>query len=128
MKEADVVKKNLTTDIRRYDDKMKLKFDLKTTKAVGIAFVFAAAAFALLWFTAGEIPAVVVSAVILGGLILLQVGTIQGISPIKYLSMWLMLTFIPTYRNKPYCRDKSGEYNQIVVDTDAELRQERRKK
>ncbi len=121
------MKKQLTKDITRYDEKMKLKFDAKTFKAVGIGFLFAAPTFFLLYFTAGSIPAVILSVFVLCALVLLQVGTIQGMTMSRYLGSVIKFAFIPKLRKKPYSREKSDVYSRLYVLTEDELKQERRR-
>ena len=120
------MKKTLTKDITRYDDKMKLRLDAKTFKAIGISLAIAAPIFALLYFTAGAIPAVMVSLLVFGALVMLQVGTVQGIPATKYVSMIIKLTFSPRLRAKPYSRETSSVYNRITVFTETELKQKRK--
>ncbi len=121
------MKKQLTKDITRYDDKMKLKFDAKTFKAVGIGLLFAVPTFLILYFTAGAIPAVMVSILVLCALVLLQVGTIQGMTMSRYLGSIIKFAFIPKLRKKPYSREKSDVYSRLYVLTEDELKQERRR-
>ncbi len=120
------MKKTLTKDITRYDEKMKIKFDVKTFKAVGIGLLFALPTFFLLYFTAGAIPAVMVSVLLLCSLIMLQVGTVQGMTLLKYLYFMSMYVFVPKLRRKPYSREKSTIYTRLCVLTENELKQERR--
>ena len=120
------MKKTLTKDITRYDDKMKLRFDAKTFKAVGIGFLFATPTFLLLYITAGAIPAVIISVFLLCALVLLQVGTIQGIAMSQYICSIIKFAFIPKLRRKPYSREKSSLYSRLSVLTEDELKQERR--
>ncbi len=117
------MKKTLTNDIRRYDDKMKLKFDAKTFRAAGISAAISLVIFVAVIFTAGELPAIVSSIVVFGVLLILQIGTIQGISLIKYLFMTFCFLFCPSMRKKPYCREANTTYCQIVVLTEQEQKQ-----
>lgn len=119
------MKKQLTKDITRYDEKMKLKFDAKTFKAVGIGVLFAAPVFFLLYLTAGAISAVMLSVLVLCALVLLQVGTVQGMTMSRYLGSIIKLAFIPKLRRKPYSREKSDVYSRLYVLTEDELKQER---
>ena len=121
------MKKTLTKDITRYDEKMKLRFDAKTFKAVGVALLFATPIFFLLYFTAGAIPAVMVSVILLCFIVLLRVGTVQGITLSHYIGSIIKLAFIPRLRRKPYSREKSTVYTRLYILTEEEQKQERKR-
>ena len=119
------MKKALKKDITRYDEKMKLRVDLATLKAVGISVAVAAPIFLLLYFTAGMIPAVFVSFIAALALVILQIGKIDGISLAQYIVKMIRFVFFPKERKKHYSHD-SGEY-RIQVMTERELKQKERK-
>lgn len=119
------MKKALKKDITRYDEKMKLRVDLATLKAVGISVAVAAPIFLLLYFTAGMIPAVFVSFIAALALVILQIGKIDGISLAQYIGKMIRFVFFPKERKKHYSHD-SGEY-RIQVMTERELKQKERK-
>ena len=119
------MKKALKKDITRYDEKMKLRVDLATLKAVGISVAVAAPIFLLLYFTAGMIPAVFVSFIVALALVILQIGKIDGISLAQYIGKMIRFVFFPKERKKHYSHD-SGEY-RIQVMTERELKQKERK-
>ena len=119
------MKKALKKDITRYDEKMKLRVDLATLKAVGISVTVAAPIFLLLYFTAGMIPAVFVSFIAALALVILQIGKIDGISLAQYIGKMIRFVFFPKERKKHYSHD-SGEY-RIQVMTERELKQKERK-
>ena len=119
------MKKALKKDITRYDEKMKLRVDLATLKAVGISVAVDAPIFLLLYFTAGMIPAVFVSFIAALALVILQIGKIDGISLAQYIGKMIRFVFFPKERKKHYSHD-GGEY-RIQVMTERELKQKERK-
>ena len=119
------MKKTLKKDITKYDKKMQLRVDMATMKAIGISLAVAVPIFLLLIFTVGMIPAIFVSFTIACGLILLQVGKVDGISLASYMLKVLRFAFLPKERKKPYAQD-SGEY-RISIMTEQELKQKERK-
>ena len=119
------MKKTLKKDITKYDKKMQLRVDTTTMKAIGIALAVAVPIFLLLNFTTGMIPAIFVSFTIACGLILLQVGKVDGISLASYILKVLRFAFLPKERKKPYSQD-TGEY-RISIMTEQELKQKERK-
>ena len=119
------MKKALKKYITRYDEKMKLRVDLATLKAVGISVAVAAPIFLLLYFTAGMIPAVFVSFIVALALVILQIGKIDGISLAQYIGKMIRFVFFPKERKKHYSHDV-GEY-RIQVMTERELKQKERK-
>ena len=119
------MKKTLKKDITRYDKKMQLRVDMATMKAIGISLAVAVPIFLLLIFTVGMIPAIFVSFTIACGLMLLQVGKVDGISLSQYIGKILRFAFLPKERKKPYAQD-SGEY-RISIMTEQELKQKERK-
>lgn len=119
------MKKTLKKDITKYDKKMQLRVDMATMKAIGISLAVAVPTFLLLNFTAGMIPAIFVSFTIACGLMLLQVGKVDGISLASYMLKVLRFAFLPKERKKPYAQD-SGEY-RISIMTEQELKQKERK-
>lgn len=119
------MKKTLKKDITKYDKKMQLRVDMATMKAIGISLAVAVPTFLLLNFTAGMIPAIFVSFTIACGLMLLQVGKVDGISLASYILKVLRFAFLPKERKKPYAQD-SGEY-RISIMTEQELKQKERK-
>lgn len=119
------MKKTLKKDITKYDKKMQLRVDMATMKAIGISLAVAVPIFLLLIFTVGMIPAIFVSFTIACGLMLLQVGKVDGISLASYMLKVLRFAFLPKERKKPYAQD-SGEY-RISIMTEQELKQKERK-
>ena len=119
------MKKTLKKDITKYDKKMQLRVDMATMKAIGISLAVAVPIFLLLNFTVGMIPAIFVSFTIACGLMLLQVGKVDGISLASYMLKVLRFAFLPKERKKPYAQD-SGEY-RISIMTEQELKQKERK-
>lgn len=119
------MKKTLKKDITKYDKKMQLRVDMATMKAIGISLAVAVPTFLLLNFTAGMIPAIFVSFTIACGLMLLQVGKVDGISLASYILKVLRFAFLPKERKKPYAQD-TGEY-RISIMTEQELKQKERK-
>ena len=119
------MKKTLKKDITKYDKKMQLRVDIATMKAIGISLAVAVPIFLLLIFTVGMIPAIFVSFTIACGLMLLQVGKVDGISLASYMLKVLRFAFLPKERKKPYAQD-SGEY-RISIMTEQELKQKERK-
>ena len=119
------MKKTLKKDITKYDKKMQLRVDMATMKAIGISLAVAVPIFLLLNFTVGMIPAIFVSFTIACGLMLLQVGKVDGISLASYILKVLRFAFLPKERKKPYAQD-SGEY-RISIMTEQELKQKERK-
>ena len=120
------MKKTLTKDITRYDDKMKLRFDAKTFKAMGISLLITAPVFVLLYLLASAIPAVMVSLLLLCGLMVLQIGTVQGMTMSDYIVALLKFAFVPALRKKPYSRAGSHTYSRITILTEAEEKHEKR--
>ena len=118
------MKKALKKDITRYDEKMKLRVDLATLKAVGISVAVAAPIFLLLYFTAGMIPAVFVSFIVALALVILQIGKIDGISLAQYIGKMIRFVFFPKERKKHYSHD-SGEY-RIRIMTEQEQKHKER--
>ena len=118
------MKKALKKDITRYDEKMKLRVDLATLKAVGISVGIAAPIFLLLYFTAGMIPAVFVSFIVALVLIIFQVGKIDGISLGEYVLKTIRFVLFPKERKKHYSHD-SGEY-RIRIMTEQEQKHKER--
>ena len=119
------MKKTLKKDITKYDKKMQLRVDMATMKAIGISLAVAVPIFLLLNFTAGMIPAIFVSFTLACGLMLLQVGKVDGISLASYMLKVLRFAFLPKERKKPYAQD-TGEY-RISIMTEQELKQKERK-
>ena len=119
------MKKTLKKDITKYDKKMQLRVDMATMKAIGISLAVAVPIFLLLIFTVGMIPAIFVSFTIACGLMLLQVGKVDGISLASYILKVLRFAFLPKERKKPYAQD-TGEY-RISIMTEQELKQKERK-
>ena len=119
------MKKTLKKDITKYDKKMQLRVDMATMKAIGISLAVAVPIFLLLIFTVGMIPAIFVSFTIACGLMLLQVGKVDGISLASYMLKVLRFAFLPKERKKPYAQD-TGEY-RISIMTEQELKQKERK-
>ena len=119
------MKKTLKKDITKYDKKMQLRVDMATMKAIGISLAVAVPIFLLLNFTVGMIPAIFVSFTIACGLMLLQVGKVDGISLASYILKVLRFAFLPKERKKPYAQD-TGEY-RISIMTEQELKQKERK-
>ena len=119
------MKKTLKKDITKYDKKMQLRVDMATMKAIGISLAVAVPIFLLLIFTVGMIPAIFVSFTIACGLMLLQVGKVDGISLASYMLKVLRFAFLPKEHKKPYAQD-SGEY-RISIMTEQELKQKERK-
>ena len=119
------MKKTLKKDITKYDKKMQLRVDMATMKAIGISLAVAVPIFLLLIFTVGMIPAIFVSFTVACGLMLLQVGKVDGISLASYILKVLRFAFLPKERKKPYAQD-TGEY-RISIMTEQELKQKERK-
>lgn len=117
------MKKTLTKDITRYDDRMKLKFDLKTFRAIGIGLGLAIPTFLITNRLVGSIQALLTSLMVLCGVVLILVGTIQGMTVWGYLTSILKQAFNPRRYQKPYSHEDGGY--RIVVLTDEELRKER---
>lgn len=101
---------------------MKLKFDSKTFRAVGIGLLIASPVFVLLLLTAGAIPAFIIGVALLCGTVLVLVGMVQGMTLWEFFISMLRQAFHP--ESKPYSHEKMG--SRIVVLTEEEFRNERR--
>lgn len=119
------MKKTLKKDITRYDQKMQLRVDGTTLKAVGISLSIAVPMFLLLNFTAGMIPAIFLSFTVLCVFMLLQVGKVDGLALIQYIRKILRFAFCPKERKKYYSHS-TGEYRMYVI-TERELKQKERR-
>ncbi len=119
------MKKTLTKDITRYDDKMQLKFDMKTFRAIGISIAISAPIAILLYIMAGSIPAIMVAVFILAALIIVQCGKIKGLTLSSYIISIAIFAFCPKLKKKAYSRDQSSTCDRLVVLTDAEERRDK---
>ena len=125
------MKKQLTKDITRFDDKMLLRLDGKTALAIGIGVLIAAPVGALLYFTAGTVPAVIVGIAVACAVVLLQLGTTGGMPLYKYILSTLLALLDPRSRRKPYSRQSGGTYERIMVltvDEERTINETRKKK
>lgn len=109
------MKKTLTKDITRYDDKMLLRLDGKTALAIGISILIAAPIGILLYFNVGAMPAIITSVAIIGISVILQLGTTSGMPLYKYISLTLLAVIDPRSRKKPYSRISGSTYERITV-------------
>ena len=125
------MKKQLTKDITRFDDKMMLRLDGKTALAIGIGIVVAVPVGVLLYFTAGIVPAVIVSIAVACIAVVLQLGTTGGMPLYKYILSTLLALLDPRSRRKPYSRKSGGAYERITVltvDEERTINETRKKK
>lgn len=119
------MKKTLKKDITKYDNKMRVRVDKDTIKAVGISLTITIPIFILLLFIAGMIIGIFISFSLTCVLILLQIGKVDGTPLLKYIIKILHFAFFPKSRKKCYSHD-SGEY-RIKILTERELKQKERK-
>lgn len=96
------MKKNLTKNITRYDQKMMLRFDKKTmfallkSVAVGGAIAFA------LYFVIGMIFAMFTGSIIAIVGLVLQVAAIDGVTMLDYIKSTIKSMIDPSIKKKPY--------------------------
>lgn len=96
------MKKNLTKNITRYDQKMMLRFDKKTmfallkSVAVGGAIAFA------LYFIIGMIFAMFTGSIIAIVGLVLQVASIDGVTMLDYIKITIKSMVDPSIKKKPY--------------------------
>ena len=96
------MKKNLTKNITRYDQKMMLRFDKKTmfallkSVAVGGAIAFA------LYFVIGMIFAMFTGSIIAIVGLVLQVASIDGVTMLDYIKITIKSMIDPSIKKKPY--------------------------
>ena len=96
------MKKNLTKNITRYDQKMMLRFDKKTmfallkSVAVGGAIAFA------LYFVIGMIFAMFTGSIIAIVGLVLQVAAIDGVTMLDYIKITIKSMIDPSIKKKPY--------------------------
>lgn len=119
------MKKQLTEDITRYDDKMVLKFDKKTFKAAGIGLLVAVPVGILIGSLKGSIPALMIGSTVLIALFVLQIGTIQGMPLLAYLSGLLKILFCPGSFRRPYTHDPDPDRLTISPDMKPEQKERR---
>lgn len=96
------MKKTLTKNITRYDDKMRIKTDRPTILAALRSFALAAAVYILFGFFVSILIKMPIAVIVFFAAFIFQVGTVGGMRLSEYVGEMLRLTGDPRARRKPY--------------------------
>lgn len=113
------MKKNLTKNITRYDDKMKFRFDKKTIIALVKSVCIAAVVAFILYFILNLIFALFLGMVVGCIALIIQIASVDGMTMLDYIKITVKATIDPKMRKKPYQMQNDEPY-RICVLTSAE--------
>ena len=99
------MKIRLTQDITKYDEKMKLRFDLSTLKKIAASILTAVAVYIVALIPVGPVHAITVALIIGFTLFMLLASQIDGKSGLQYIFAFFMQFVVNTEARKPHGLD-----------------------
>ena len=109
------MKKTLTKNITRYDNKMVFRFDKKTILSTIKSACFGAVIAFLLYFVIGLIFAVFIGVLVGAILLVIQIAVTDGITLKDYLKRMIIIMIDPKSRKKPYQMRNDDLYRICVL-------------
>lgn len=113
------MKKNITKNITRYDDKMIFRFDKKTIIALAKSVCIAAVVAFILYFILNLIFALFLGMVVGCIALIMQIVSVDGMTMLDYIKITIKATIDPKMRKKPYQMQDDEPY-RICVSTTTE--------
>ena len=107
------MKKTLTQNITRYDNKMTLRINVKTVKAIIISLIAAAIVFALFIKLFGMVITLILSVTVFLLVFIYKIGMVGGVPLSDYVRKIFRMLIKPGEQNLEYSHEKS-EYRIVI--------------